>query len=345
MRRFLWPLALLGAVVLTAAAFGGWDRIGPQDDSEERPLVTAVAERRTVENSVVFRGTVSYEDPWDLFSGGSGRVTDVFVAPGAFVEAGDRLVAVNGRPAIAANGMPLAWRPLQEGDSGPDVAALRDYLSAQGFDLEAGDSFEEATSTALRTWQETNGFPPDGVLQPSDLVPGVWPAVVEQVMVQPGMFTSPGQPLARLASPTISVRGQLTPSQRLQISPGLPVELEVTATRLRFDGIVDVVVEETAPDGSPGFVAVILPAEDQAADLVVGVQVQATVVVNRSENAVVAPLAAVKNSGDGTPSVHILDASGQRQLVPIETGLTQGAFVEVLDGLEGGETLVLEGSH
>jgi membrane fusion protein (multidrug efflux system) len=62
------------------------------------------------------------------------------------------------------------------------------------------------------------------------------------------------------------------------------------------------------------------------------------------ENAVVIPESAVIPSGDRTV-VYVVDASDTAQLRAVKIGIRQAGLVEIVDGLQGGERVVSEGSR
>lgn len=68
------------------------------------------------------------------------------------------------------------------------------------------------------------------------------------------------------------------------------------------------------------------------------------VIVQNVPNALTVPIAAVKQNGSGDDVVRVIDLAhgGKVREVPVETGLTEGSFIEVKKGLRGDETVVVE---
>ena len=62
-----------------------------------------------------------------------GRVSEVYVDDGAVVEAGQPLLALDGRQAIAVMGDAPFFRPLDVGDKGEDVRQLEQVLADAGY--------------------------------------------------------------------------------------------------------------------------------------------------------------------------------------------------------------------
>jgi len=58
----------------------------------------------------------------------------------------------------------------------------------------------------------------------------------------------------------------------------------------------------------------------------------------KAENVIVVPIGAVETDGQGRPSVRI-DRNGKWESVPVETGLTDGALIEIKSGLQEGDVV------
>lgn len=71
-----------------------------------------------------------------------------------------------------------------------------------------------------------------------------------------------------------------------------------------------------------------------------GYRVEAQIIVWSDDDVLRAPSPAIFREGDGW-AVFRVDADGTARLTPVEIGRNNGIFVEITDGLEQGETLVL----
>ena len=348
--KLLRPAAAIAFLVLVIAggAFA-WTRFNDDEAGDSRPLVTAPVERRTLRQSIVTRGTVAYPVAQTLSAPAPGRVTAVHVATGTEVAAGTELLAIDGRPMVAIAGALPFWRDLTSGDEGADVFQLEAALAAEGFDPgEVDDTFTFATELALIEWQELHGFPTDGEFRIGDAAPGDWPARTGAVHAVAGQFVSPGQPLIAFTAPALEVVAQLAPTQRVRVSEGLAVIVEVTGNRNTVRGTLGVPREAPPAPAAPGqppaeqttyIASVLLAGPIEAID---GAQVQATILLAEVPNALVVPLAAIIMDGQGSPAVQVRDDAGAVRIAPVTTGLSEGAFIEVKSGLQGGETVLLE---
>ena len=75
-----------------------------------------------------------------------------------------------------------------------------------------------------------------------------------------------------------------------------------------------------------------------------GAAVTIKVIVENVPEALTVPIAAVKQNGSGDDVVRVIDLGhgGKVREVPVQTGLTEGSFIEVKKGLRGDETVVVE---
>lgn len=339
---------VLALAVLVGLGWGGWwavSRVQRSDSvDEDRPIrVTAEVEVRTLERTVATRGVAGFLAGEPVTAAGSGRVTAVWVSTGEVVKAGDRVLEIEGRPVVAIKGRRPFFRDLAEGDEGPDVRWLQAILEAEGYlSFEPDGRFGSATEAALEDWQEDHRFPdPDGTFGIDDWLVGDWPRRVGQVMVRVGGFVSPGAELFVPTSRRPSVAIELSPSDRLLVSAGDPALVEVAATASTVEGTVREVgsTPVTKDDGSvvyPGTVAL-----RRGLDAPEGTQVQVTIVVDRAEEVLAVPVASLVSGPDGEPAVRVVRPEGSVETVPVELGLSEGAWVEVRSGLVGDERVLV----
>ena len=68
------------------------------------------------------------------------------------------------------------------------------------------------------------------------------------------------------------------------------------------------------------------------------------VIDQQETNVLTVPIAAVKQNGSGHDVVRVIDLgkSGKVTEVPVQTGLTEGSYIEVTKGLKGNETVIVE---
>lgn len=174
-RRRVLLLAVGGLVLLTVGGVLGaaFVKSPAQVAAEQAPVapsvLTAPVTRQIVGATVVLRGTVAGAQDVEVTPAPAGAeaaagakplVTAVRKQAGDLVGAGDVLAEVAGRPLVALHGAEPAYRDLRPGDSGKDVAQLRQALRELGFPS-SGDAdgvFGAATKRAVTDYYRSLGF-------------------------------------------------------------------------------------------------------------------------------------------------------------------------------------------
>ena len=85
---------------------------------------------------------------------------------------------------------------------------------------------------------------------------------------------------------------------------------------------------------------VTVSVDNPPAKLRVGMTAQINIITDQTPGVVAVPVAALNIEGDQTV-VNVLEADGTIRAVYVETGVEGGAFVEIVSGLEGNETVII----
>lgn len=208
-------------------------------------------------------------------------------------------------------------------------------------DFEPDGRFGLATEVALREWQENHGAKDaDGVLRLVDTAVRDWPARVGLVEVELGDFVDAGAELVTLTSQVAAVSFDLVPSDRLRVAEGDPVRVDVSATGEEAVGVLaEVAVDPVDREGSLFYPAVV--AVDGELAVPEGTQVRVAIVIERAEDVLAVPVAAVVSDVSGDPAVRVARDDGQVETTPVELGMSEGAWVEVVSGLSSGELVIV----
>ncbi|MEM8925556.1 MAG: peptidoglycan-binding protein [Actinomycetota bacterium] len=337
---WLVAIAVIGAVVYGVVLLTADD----EDGVDEQVIVIDEVGRATLSDTVIVRGNVAREDRFTLNALTPQRVTGLGTEVDAEVAAGDEILRLDGRPMLAVNGETPYWRPLDRFvTDGPDVETLEQFLLDAGYDPgTVNQEFSTVTEDALEDWQEDNGYPVDGRFLPTDLAVQQWPATVGEVAVDVGDSVGPGQPLIGFVDAELAVTIRVDPTDRSRLDAGLPALITVTASDVEAPGTVSELEDAPTVDGQGveryrGEVAI-----TGDLDLVEGAAVRVEVTLAEVIDALVVPVASVSLNGSGVEEVRILAADGTIERVPVVTGLTEGALVEITDGLDGSEQVVVE---
>ena len=183
----------------------------------------------------------------------------------------------------------------------------------------------------------------DVIFLPGDMVVASWPARIGTVSVDDGEFILLGQQVLTLTEPDFTITLTLNPTDRGNLEVGMAVEVELQASDQ--DAVPGVIIEldETATvsaDGSERYEGVIETSE--SLDAVDGANVNVDVTREEKIDVITVPVAAVLQDGQGNDVVRVVLSDGTTTQVQVEVGLSEGAFVEITDGLTGNELVLVE---
>jgi RND family efflux transporter MFP subunit len=161
--------------------------------------------------------------------------------------------------------------------------------------------------------------------------------VVESISVKAGESSDPGRVVLVLASPEPPVvTANVSDADAARLTLGTETLLRLEASSDQIKGRLASV--EQSPGGQGHIVRVDADwPEDNWPSL--GAGAQATVVVNHKDDALLIPQRAVRSSGERRV-VDLVDG-GQRRTIDVKIGIDAGDIVEVLSGLEEGQTVLL----
>ena len=215
-----------------------------------------------------------------------------------------------------------------------------------GGSARAGEDFEVLTGTTiLRTGESSVDIPirsiaDDVVFLPGDMVVAQWPARVGSVHVDAGQFVQSGTPLLTLTEPNFTVKLFATPSNRAKLDVGQSVTVNMDAGDQEVGGLIaEIDNSATSEGGSETYEGVVQTDGDLIG--VDGAVVTIDAVVAESVDAVVVPIAAVLSDG-GDQKVRVVTPAGVIERRSIQTGMLDGAYVEIISGLSVGEYVILE---
>jgi RND family efflux transporter MFP subunit len=272
-------------------------------------------------------------------------VTDVSVRPGIAVHRGQPLVSLDPTPFQAQSTALRAKQQLiqteiqnaqgrlaiaqSKGDA-PTVAALQAQIASyQGQYVIVQQQIDIAQGRATQ------------LLAPID-------GAIGEVKIAAGAFAAPGQTLLTVVDTShIQVTASLPISDRQFVSLGAPADISVTpspGSTVSGAVLTGKVIEIAAGASGAGqvFQATVDAANTADHSVLPGLQAYVRVPVDRSSPVVVSRLAVLGLDHD--PTVYVVDG----QVVHprnVELGVSDGAYVEVLNGLKPGDLCVIVGSQ
>ena len=231
-----------------------------------------------------------------------------------------------------------------QADQAPDKDTSVNY-SVSG-SAQAGIDYEVVTGTALLPAGQLSVDIPirtildDVFFMPGDMVVADWPARVGSVEVEEGDLVQRATPLFNLTDPGFTITLFASPTDRSKLAEGQPVTVNLASGGQEVEGIITHLDDTaTTSGGSETYEGVVETAETLVG--VDGAVVTIDVVVEQSLDAVVVPIAAVLSDG-GQEIVRVVTPEGVIERRAIETGMLDGAYVEVVTGVAPGEYVILE---
>ena len=231
-----------------------------------------------------------------------------------------------------------------QADQAPDKDTSVNY-SVSG-SAQAGIDYEVVTGTALLPAGQLSVDIPirtildDVFFMPGDMVVADWPARVGSVEVEEGDLVQRATPLFNLTDPGFTITLFASPTDRSKLAEGQEVTVNLDAGDQEVRGIITVLDDTaTTTGGSETYEGVVETAESLVG--VDGAVVTIDVVVEQSVDAVVVPIAAVLSDG-GQQTIRVVTPEGVIERRAIDTGMLDGAYVEVVTGVAPGEYVILE---
>jgi macrolide-specific efflux system membrane fusion protein len=359
----LWRWRLLIAAGVLAAGYAGWRQFVPPP--APKPAPTGTVSRADVQQVVQAAGILQAQTRVDVGAQVSGQIKALHVQLGQRVRKGELLVSLDPELAQAdvsqAEAALAQQRALLESRQVDITAARREVerqkrLAAAGAaaaqeleratdelaKLEADAKGQSATlqrlqaeltRTQLRLGYTRITAPMDGVVVSLPVQVG---QTVIAIQITPVMLT-----LADLD--TITVRTRVPEADIQSIRVGQLARFStLSGEARRYEGKVRVIQPIPERAGSAVFYNVLFEVDNRDRRLYSDMTVQVDIETGRARDVPTVPVVALGERGaDGRFRVLVLDDQGRRSVRQVRTGLQDGSRVEVLDGLQLGEKVLL----
>lgn len=342
LHRLALPAALLFAGTLLLAGCGGDHEPAQRVAKDVRATVTTTRVA-TVPTTVAAPGSVAGENRVQVSTRMMGWIREVLVREGAKVTAGQALVRIDDIDLQARRSQAQAG--IAEAEA---VLANAETNLARFEKLYAQKSVSKSQLDDVRTGRDRARAGLDGAragLRDVDVQLGYLAikapisGTVVRRLIDAGNLASPGQPLLEIEQVgTMKVTAGVSERDVNLVAVGDTVTVEVTSGA---DAVFRVPIARIVPAANPTSrtfdLEVYLPNPDGRLKSGMFARVHVPVGERRT---VLVPAAALLARGQLT-GVWLVDPQGTARLRWIRTGRTQGADVEVISGLAGGETVVL----
>ncbi|WP_460401130.1 efflux RND transporter periplasmic adaptor subunit [Actinophytocola sediminis] len=339
-RRVVWLVVAL--VVLAAGGTGGWLLLAPAEEPAAEP-VTATATVDTQRETVAATGTVEPAAQADLTFAVSGEVTDVRVAEGDQVTAGQVLAVIDDE---------LLAAEVTAAESEVDAAAARlaDETAAGAADTQLAAANAQVTAAQSRLTTARDALE-DAELTATiaGTVVAVELAVGDQVGGgadtgsdtgdQPQQDDSTGA-ITVVSTNKYQVSAKVAGADLRRIKAGMAVEVTTADATEPVPGTVTTagLVAQADESGAVTFPVTIAVTGEQQ-DLYAGSSATVTIVVAERADVLTVPTSAVREDGDTTYVDKIV--AGKPVRTEVELGTTYGPLTEITSGLAEGDQVEL----
>lgn len=344
--RAAHALAGLALSVSLAGCGGGEDASAPTDAPRAVPVTTAVARTGEVESRLRSVGRFVSENAPQLAAEVAARVETVLVEEGEAVSAGQVLVRLD-RTAfeLASQEARAAIDSLQVSIANGErrVARYRDLKSTNALSQERLDDAESALAAdraALAAAQARLAIAEDRLDKTALTSPIA--GVVERRHVSVGDFVQAGTPVIAVTD-TVTLRVDMpfpeTVAHRLRVGQSVILESPV-APGVRQATHIDTIRPNV---GEQNRALVAIARIENPGQWRPGAHAYASVVTDRRPGAVMVPFMAVVER-PGEQVVYLADGDRARARA-VQPGERQNGMIEITAGLDGGETVVVEGAR
>jgi hypothetical protein len=347
-----------GAGGVAAGGFGARGPSGPGSGAVPFGTTTQTVRRGTLLAQTTLNATLGYAGSWTVTvpgssSPGSGPPAAFTWLPsaGRVIQQGQVLYRTgNGVPACLLYGRVPAWRALEEGMRGADVAQLNHDLVALGYArsgyiaAEAWDYFSWDTRYGLEQLQAKLGLEQTGTLPLGQAV--FEPRALRVAAVRASLGAAASGPVFTATSARHVVTISLDAADQSEVNNGDPVTVILPDGRAT-PGVISSVGTVASGHGSSAKITVLVRLRHPgAAGHLDQAPVTVTITTSRVRNALAVPVAALV-ARPGGYAVEVAGPAGRHRLVPVRPGLfddTAGMVQVTGPGLSAGQRVVVPAS-
>ena len=338
-------------------------------------LTVEPCQQKTFRSEYVTEGKIAVDEDRStpIFSPYAGRVTKLFVKPGAVVTQGQTLFTVEATDMVQAQNdfitastalnkarstLNLAQindkrqRLLYEGKAVPlkEVQQAQGTLDSAENDVRSADVALEAARNRLRilgkTDQEITEFQTKGTINPATPIYAPIGGTIVQRKVGPGQYVGSGasDPVFVIGDlSTVWVVAYIRETEAPMVRIGQPIFFTVLAYPERsFPAKISYVA--TALDPTTRRLLVRASVDNSAGVLKPEMFASVKILSGEGETAIAVPRDAIIHEGERARVWVARDHDTAIELRQIKVGLTNGTMVEVLDGLAPGDRVITRGS-
>ncbi len=340
-------LAVGAGVAWAAGAFGSRGSSGSGQGAP--PPATQAVLREDLSSTTPVTATLGYAESYTVIGKGGGTLTTL-PWPGQVIGQGQVLYRVdNGIPVVLLYGAVPAWRTLEEGLTGADVAQLNHDLVALGYasspDVSAlgWDYFSWETAYGVQQMESALGVSsPPGSLPLGSVV--FEPEAIRVSGVLGSLGGPAVGPVLAATSDRHVVTIPLSTAQETQVAVGDPVTVTLPDGASTPGKISAVGTVASGPAGNATIQVTVALRQPSAAGTLDQAPVTVYITTASSPGPVLAvPVGALLAQSPGGYAVEVAGAGNTRRLVPVRVGIfdDNSGMVQVTGALTPGEQVVV----
>jgi RND family efflux transporter MFP subunit len=336
------PVLVLASLLATAITFfGPWQTYGQEKGKEEaqkaKPVPVVAVQKAHVapiSRTLDLTGTATPTRQARLASPGEGPVHPCKVREGDLVKRGECLITIGRSGAALAQVTAAAESVKEQAAELNRVKILVQSGAIPGSQLDTAKAKYEGARALLAKARESAG---------DYEVTAPWDGIVSKILVKDGDFVAPRTPLVEMYDPnSLVIRLAVPEAQSTLVLKGMPVKVQMDAYPGKtFEGKISLVYPEldTRMRTRTAEVKLEVPVA-----LIPGMFARLQIGIETATDAVVVLGSAVLVLPNGEKVAFILkDGKVQRRVV--QTGLEAGGQVQIISGIQPGDTVVTAGNE
>ncbi|UJF23780.1 efflux RND transporter periplasmic adaptor subunit [Suttonella sp. R2A3] len=358
--------------IVAVLGLGWWYYSEQRAAKEVTPYLTEKVTRGDIAAKVSATGSLEALKQVDVGAQVSGEISALYVEIGDEVKAGDRIAEIDASTQINSQNTARAQLQSREAELLTAQANLRQ--AQQNYDRQkallargavAKEVLEQA-NTALQSATSAVEQAKAGIQQSQidvntaglnlgyTSVNAPIDGTVIAVVVEKGQTVNAVQNVPTLVkiaqTDHMRVKAEISEADVSRVSTGMPAYFTLLGDSKRFNGTlasIDPAPLHVSNNTSASETAVYYYGKMDVANpeqlLRIGMTANVHIITNQAKNVLLIPLTAVREGDEGASSVQVM-VDGKPQAQAITTGIDDGIRVQVIDGLqEGDEVVVSEG--
>ena len=336
------PVMVLANFLATAIIFGGAIQAWSQEKGKEgaakgKPVPLVAVQKAQVaplSRTLELTGTATPTRQARLASPGEGPIQNCRVREGDQVKRGERVLTIGRSGAAAAQVTAMAESLKEQQAELNRTKILVQSGAIPGSQLDTARAKYEGARALLAKARESAG---------DYSVEAPWNGVVSKVLVKDGDFVAPRAPLVEMYDPaSLVIRLAVPEAQATEVFKGTPATVQLDAYPGKaFEGEVSRVYPDLDTRMRTRTVEVELATP---VALIPGMFARLKLTLQTEAEALVVPGDAVLVLPNGEKVAYVLkDGKAQRRVV--KTGLEAAGQVQIVSGIQPGETVVTAGNE